>query len=98
MRLAEAIVSGLGSDREIFGARTAASAPTLPRPLRSRKRAKERAPASPRISERLPTPAARRAAMKARTSAGFNRDKAESVTLPPRCSARKASNWLTSRL
>src|SRR6266852_4418364 len=53
MRLAAEIVSGFGSVFGSFGARTAASAPTLPLPLRSRKRAKERAPASVRISERL---------------------------------------------
>ena len=60
--------SGFGRVFAIFGARTAASAPTLPLPLRSRKRANERAPASMRISERPPMPSARRAAMKARTS------------------------------
>ena len=43
---------------------------SLPLPLRSRKRAKERMPASERMSERLPMPPARRAAMKARRSAG----------------------------
>ena len=64
MRLAAAIASGFGSVLATFGARTAASAPTLPLPLRSRKRANERTPASMRISERLPMPSARRAAMK----------------------------------
>ena len=72
MRLAAAIASGFGRVLATFGARTAASAPTLPLPLRSRKRANERAPASTRISERLPRPSPRRAAMKARTSAGVS--------------------------
>ena len=47
-------VSGFGSVFATFGARTAESAATLPLPLRSRKRANERAPASARISERAP--------------------------------------------
>ena len=64
--------SGFGKVRGSLGVRTAVSAPTLPLPLRSRKRANERAPASPRISERLPAPSPRRAAMKARTSAGVS--------------------------
>ena len=64
--------SGRGRVLPIFGARTAASAPTLPLPLRSRKRANARVPASARISERLPMPSARRAARKARTSAGVS--------------------------
>ena len=75
-RLAAEIASGFGSVFASFGARTAASAPTLPLPLRSRKRANERAPASMRISERLLMPSARRAAMKARTSSGSRRDNA----------------------
>ena len=93
-----------GRDRErlrqrlrLLGVRTAASAPTLPLPLRSRKRANERAPASMRISERLPMPSARRAAMKARTSSGARRASADSVTRPSRCPDRKARNWRTSR-
>ena len=68
-RLAAEMASGFGSVLATFGARTAASAPTWPLPLRSRKRANERTPASARISERPPMPSARRAAMKARTSA-----------------------------
>ena len=72
MRLAAAIASGRGRVLPIFGARTAASAPTLPLPLLSRKRAKARRPASARISERLPISSARRAAKKARTSAGVS--------------------------
>ena len=64
--------SGRGKVFGIFGVRTAVSAPTLPKPARSRKRAKPRTPASVRMSERLQTPAARRAAMKARTSAGVS--------------------------
>ena len=51
-------MSGFGKVFGIFGARTADSAPTLPLPLRSRKRANERAPASERISEREPIPSA----------------------------------------
>ena len=50
--------SGFGKVFGTFGARTADSAPTLPLPLRSRKRANERAPASERISEREPIPVA----------------------------------------
>ena len=57
-RLAEAMASGFGNVFGTFGARTAASAPTLPLPLRSRKRANERTPASARISERPPMPSA----------------------------------------
>ena len=72
--------SGFGSVLPIFGARTAASAPTLPLPSRSRKRAKERRPASARISERPPMPSARRSAMKARTSAARVAAKPGSVT------------------
>jgi len=97
MRLAAGIASGFGSGFASFGVRTAESAPTLPLPLRSRKRAKERTPASMRISERLLVPPARRAAMKARTSSGLRRDSAESVTRPSRWSQRKARNWRTSR-
>ena len=52
------MASGFGSVLASFGARTAASAPTLPLPLRSRKRANERVPASMRISERLLMPSA----------------------------------------
>jgi hypothetical protein len=62
--------SGFGNVFGTFGARTAESAPTLPLPLRSRKRANERMPASDLMSDRLPRPSPRRAAMKARTSAG----------------------------
>src|SRR5271154_4411369 len=72
MSLAAAIASGRGKVLASFGARTAASAPTLPLPFLSRKRPKARVPASIRISERLPMPSARRAAMKARTSAGLS--------------------------
>ena len=61
---------GFGSDFEMRGARTAASAATLPLRSRSRKRAKERAAASIRTSVRDSIPCARRAARKARTSAG----------------------------
>ena len=46
MRFAAAIGSGFGRVLAIFGARTAPSAPTLPLPLRSMKRANERTPAS----------------------------------------------------
>src|SRR5437763_10576871 len=97
MRLAAATASGLGSVFAIFGVRTAASAPILPLSLRSRKRAKERTPASMRMSERLLTPSARRAAMKARTSSGFRRDSAGSVARLPKCRQRKTRNWRTSR-
>ena len=97
MRLAAATASGFGSVRGTFGARTAASAPTLPLPLRSRKRANERTPASVRISERPLMPAARRAAMKARTSCGASLASSASDGAPPRWSARKARNWRTSR-
>src|SRR5450631_4003967 len=76
IRLAAAIASGFGNVLPTLGARTADSAPTLPLPLRSRKRANERAPASTRINERLLKPSLRRAAMKARTSAGESLAKA----------------------
>ena len=46
---------------------------------------------------RLPAPSARREAMKARTSAGVSLDRCFSAGMPPRCSARKARNWPTSR-
>ena len=47
-----------------------------------------------RISERLPMPSARRAAMKARTSARLERGKRlERTAAPPRCPARKPRNW-----
>ena len=98
MRLAAEIAIGFGSVLASFGARTAASAPTLPLPVRSRKRANERTPASVRISERLPMPSPRRAAMKARTSAGVEPgQRREAHPLPPRCSDKKARNWRTSR-
>ena len=77
MRFAGGTASGFGRVLAIFGARTALSAPTLPLPLRSRKRAKERAPASWRISVRAPMPSARRAAMKARTSCGVSSARCE---------------------
>ena len=83
MRLAAAAASGFGRVLLTFGARTAASAATLPLPLRSRKRAKERAPASTRMSERPPMPAARRAAMKARTSCGVSLARSFSEGAPP---------------
>ena len=51
MLLAAPTASGRGSVLPIFGARTAASAPTLPLPLRSRKRAK-RAQAGERAHQR----------------------------------------------
>ena len=69
-RHALSIASGFGRVLPIFGARTAASAPTRPRPSRSRNFANERKPASARIRDRLATPSARRIAMNARTSAG----------------------------
>ena len=73
MRLAAATASGFGKVlRQFRRAHGGQAPPTLPLPLRSRKRANERAPASPRISERLPVPSPRRAAMKARTSAGVS--------------------------
>jgi hypothetical protein len=97
MRRAAVAASGFGKVLPIFGARTAASAATLPLPLRSRKRAKERAPAKPRMSERPPIPAARRAAMKARTSCGVSLERSFSFGAPPRCSAMKARNCPTSR-
>jgi hypothetical protein len=97
IRLAAAIASAFGSVLPIFGARTAESAPTLPLPLRSRKRANERVPAITRISERLLSPSLRRAAMKARTSAGESLAKAFSDGAPPRCWVRKSRNWPTSR-
>ena len=89
--------SGFGKVFGIFGARTADSAPTLPLPLRSRKRANERAPASERISEREPIPSPRRDAMKARTSRGSIAASAFSVGCSPVCSVRKPRNWRTSR-
>ena len=92
-----AMASGFGSVFGTFGARTAASAPTLPLPLRSRNRANERTPASARISERLPMPSPRRAAMKARTSCGVSLASSASVGAPPRCSAMKARNCRASR-
>jgi hypothetical protein len=52
MRLASATANGFGNDLGTFGARTAASAATLPLPLRSRNRANERTPARFLISER----------------------------------------------
>ena len=70
---ADTTESGLGSVLAILGERTANSAPILPPWLRSRKRANERAPASPRASERPVMPSARRAAMKARMSGGPRR-------------------------
>jgi hypothetical protein len=97
MRLAAAIARGFGSVFAIFGVRTEARAPTLPLPLRSRKRANERTPASMRISERPPMPSARRAARKARTSSGASRDSADSVTRPSRWPERKPRNWRRSR-
>src|ERR1700744_4368845 len=69
MLLAAPISSGRGSVLPIFGARTAASAPTLPLPVFSRNRPKARKPASDRISERLPTSSAPPGARKARPSA-----------------------------
>src|SRR5580693_4828329 len=62
VRLAASMANGRGRVLPIFGARTAASAPSLPLPLRSRKRPKARMPASARMSERLPILPARRAA------------------------------------
>jgi hypothetical protein len=97
MRLAAGTASGLGSVFASFGVRTAASAPILPLPVRSRKRAKERIPASMRMSERLLTPSARRAAMNARTSSGINRDSAESVGRLPKCPQTKTRNWRAPR-
>ena len=90
---AAAMCSGFGRVFATFGARTAASAPTLPLPLRSRNRANERTPARARISDRLPAPSARRAAMKARTSCGASLASRLKVGLPPRCSARNTRNW-----
>jgi len=75
---------GFGKVRGNLGVVTAVSAATLPLPLRSRKRANERQPASVRINERLPAPSLRRAAMKARTSAGASRAICLSVGAPPR--------------
>jgi integrase/recombinase XerC len=73
-----------GHDGAMFlGARTAASAPTLPLPSRSRKRANERRPASDLIRDRPPIPSPRRDAMKARTSAGSSLASLASVTRPP---------------
>src|SRR6202020_1095993 len=63
-RLAAATAKGFGRLLPIFGARIADSAPTLPRPSRSRKRPNERSPASARISERLAISSVRRLAMK----------------------------------
>src|SRR5665213_1673856 len=97
IRLATAIASGFGSVLPTLGARTAASAPTLPFPLRSRKRANERAPASTRMSERVLRPSPRRAAMKARTSAGVSLANCLRVGAPPRWRARKPRNWRASR-
>src|SRR5713101_3694950 len=54
--------SGRGKVLAILGPRTAASAPSLPVPLRSRKRPKARMPASARISERLLMASARHVA------------------------------------
>ena len=94
MRLAAPTDSGLGRVLPIFGARTAASAPTLPLPFRSRKRAKARAPASARISERLPIAVA---APRRHEGAHILRASALASCLsegaPPRCSARKSRNW-----
>ena len=69
-RFAVSTLSGLGNVLLCFGARTAESAPQLAFPCRSRKRVKERTPASMRASERLLMPSERRAAMNARTSLG----------------------------
>ena len=96
-RLASATASGLGKVRATFGARTAASAPTLPLPLRSRKRANDRTPANVRMSERLAMPSARRAAMNARTSAGESFARRPNVTRAPKCSDMKRRNCRTSR-
>ena len=53
--------------------------------------------ASARISERLPTPSARRAAMKVRISAGRSRFTSAIPAGAPARSARKATNWRMSR-
>src|SRR5947207_698825 len=87
MVFAAATGSGRGRVLAIFGPRTAASAPSLPVPLRSRKRPKARMPASARISERLLMALARRAARKARTSAGVSAARSRKDGAPPRESA-----------
>jgi len=95
--LAAEMASGFGSVLGSFGVRTAASAATFPFPFRSRKRAKERQPASVRISERLPAPSFRRAAMKARISAGVSLASCFSVGAEPNV-GQKAQELDTSRL
>src|SRR4029078_6243636 len=81
----------------LLGGGPPASAATFPFPFRSRKRAKERQPASVRISERLPAPSFRRAAIKARLSAGVSLASCFRVGAEPRWSVRKLRNCDTSR-
>ena len=91
IRLAAAIANGFGRVlRQLWACARRTSAPTLPLPLRSRKRANERAPASTRISERLPSAVA---APRRHEGAHIGGRKLGRVALsdgaPPRCSARK---------
>ena len=76
----------------VVGARTAAIAPTLPLPWRSRKRANDRTPANVRMSERLAMPSARRAAMNARTSEGASFARRANVRRVPKCWDMKRRN------
>ena len=70
MRLAAAMCSGFGRVFGTFGARTAASAPTLPLPFRLQKTRERTHPGQRPHQRPAAMPSARRAAMKARTSCG----------------------------
>ena len=87
MRLAAATGSGRGKVLAIFGARTAASAPTLPLPLRSRKR-REGAHAGERAHQRAAADAVARGAPPGRrarpagVSAARSRERRRAAEMP----------------